>query len=265
MPLTSRQILKLLETPYANGKVLGQIEGMRRSLGNGFSRDGDLLKATAATIPPRTTPVVYDNPLREIGVPRTDPLSPADIAWLQRLPSNPEEISYADARLLSSMAAGMKRSSSDGRLVWSVYEPVRRLHQGRDAHAQLERVRKATPLTVPAGLQELLVQAILRENPDLSPVEASNRAAEWTQAARAKAQLERDHDLDVAQAAADLAAEEFTAEKIAGNPEYERQARQAAGFGHHGARAALWEHEGYEPGQRPAADSSASSAALSHQ
>lgn len=82
-------------------------------------------------------------------------LSAADLAWLQRLPTDPAAISYEDARVLAGMAETLPPGSADKRLLDSIWAPVRQLHDAAQANANPEGTPVNTD-TPPTPTEEVL-------------------------------------------------------------------------------------------------------------
>jgi hypothetical protein len=70
-------------------------------------------------------------------------LTPADIAWIETLPTKPRLMSDEDARELYKLAAGVE-TPSDRRYIDVFWRPVEAFHQERVRRAKLEAEVKAT-------------------------------------------------------------------------------------------------------------------------
>lgn len=135
--------------------------------------------------------------------PSEQALTAAAVVWLSRLPTDPSQISDADAVELYRLSTRVRRGD-DALLVRSLWEPVRAHHERKAAEAALQAARTAANAEVPAVVVDVLAGVLADEAPaGLSPGEA----AVW---ARGRARA----DLAVVQAAAeaDLAARIATAE-----------------------------------------------------
>lgn len=105
------------------------------------------------------------------------PLSPSDLAWIGRLPTDPGKMPYDDAAALAGLSASLAGTphASDARLVESVYAPVRELHDAAAARAALTAAQRPAP-PVPSSALQALTDAIAAEVPTLQPAEALSRA-----------------------------------------------------------------------------------------
>jgi len=105
------------------------------------------------------------------------PLSPSDLAWIGRLPTDPTKMPYDDAAALAGLASSLAgtKHASDARLVESVYAPVRELHDGNAARVALTAAQRPAP-PVPSSALQALTDAIAAEVPTLQPGEALSRA-----------------------------------------------------------------------------------------
>jgi len=85
-------------------------------------------------------------------------LSAADLAWLQRLPSDPVSITFEDARVLAGMSAALPLGSADRRLVDSIWLPVKQLHDTAQAADTVDTPGRnpMTSDTPPTTIDEVL-------------------------------------------------------------------------------------------------------------
>ena len=120
-------------------------------------------------------------------------LNAADLGWLQRLPTEPDKISYEDGRVLAGMVQATKLGSPDRRLVDSIWHPVKQLHDIGQAKANLANADAAAVPTPPATTQDVLAAAIARETPTLTTGEANDRARTQLQQAVEKQSETRLH------------------------------------------------------------------------
>lgn len=193
MPLSS-QIVELATSEPTRGQ-LGRVEALRRALRTG--PNGPRMGGTATTTflddisqRPPWQPVVYTHPeqnaasavrRRQVrddvtGTMRPEPLSATDAVWLQRVPQDPAQVPFDDAIQLARLAASFTdKGSSDGRLVWSVWEPVKHVHDTAAAEADLRAAERPYP-PVPPSVHEALQDAIAAEVPQLRPDEVRLRA-----------------------------------------------------------------------------------------
>lgn len=110
-------------------------------------------------------------------------LSAADVAWIQRLPVEPDEVSFDDAVELAKLAASVDTDSPDRRLVDSVWLPVKRVHDRRRAEADLAAAQRPVP-ALPAEAAPAVTDLIRLEVPALSPLESAQRARDQLEEAR---------------------------------------------------------------------------------
>jgi hypothetical protein len=107
-------------------------------------------------------------------VPRP-PLTAAELAWLQRLPSDPSQVTFDDAQRLLQMMFEVS-DPADVPLVRSIATPVRDYHDRQQARVDLEAAQRPRP-QVPAEALPALADAIAAEHPELLPTEAVGRAS----------------------------------------------------------------------------------------
>ncbi len=105
------------------------------------------------------------------------PLSPSDLAWINRLPTDPAQVSYTDASQLAGLASSLSgtQHASDARLVDSVWKPVQEVHDAAAARVALTAAQRPAP-PVPSSALQALTDAIATEVPTLQPTEALSRA-----------------------------------------------------------------------------------------
>jgi hypothetical protein len=124
------------------------------------------------------------NPARVVEVPASVerlPLSPADIAWIDRLPKEPTEISAEDLRTLTTLA-GRAASEGDRRLLETILGPIRAHHDRLERRSRLEdTIAKASRPHQRNGDVEGLAISVLaerlhQETPELTEGEAEARA-----------------------------------------------------------------------------------------
>jgi hypothetical protein len=216
MPLSSKQILDLIP-PKPKAGLAGQLEGARRfapganHMGQHVltSFERQFLADIEASQSGRVRPENYTHPgtTAHMTIRGDGPLTPTELAWLDRLPRDPAEVSYQDARALAGLAqalggyagingrvSGMRAAGDDGpgpkatsadlRLVRAVWDPVRELHDRKQAEVNLANASASYP-TIPASTEAALADAIHRENGDvLTREEAVTRAARLVRDAR---------------------------------------------------------------------------------
>ncbi len=192
--LTSQQILDVVGAE-PSAALAGKVAFMRRSLRTGMhGKSGpdshhqflaDVAEQSAAAGPPGAT---YQHPADDPRVRAVKPseagLSGSAIAWLSRLPADPAKVSHDDAIQLAGLAAGSaglagglpgSQAASDARLIQSVWEPVREIHDANAARAGLAAAQTSPP-PVPSSAVRALADSIAAEVPDLSASEALGRA-----------------------------------------------------------------------------------------
>ncbi len=119
---------------------------------------------------------------------RTTPLTPAELAWLDRLPRDPSQVSFEDAKTLATLTSSMRGgtgTTADRRLLQSITGPVMEIHDRNAAEVDLRNAQQAQP-PIPASALGALGDAVLAETPDLEPGEALARASKLLQAAADK-------------------------------------------------------------------------------
>lgn len=248
MPLTAKQILDAVRAQPGLDRTRGRLAALKRfsaGAASDFYEQRLLDQLGDVPTPRRDTP--YDNPIAVAGMappsnqpPRT--LSGSDVAWLQRLPSDPAAVSYTDARTVSRLAQQVQPGSGDARLVASVLAPLRRLHDGRAAQVEvrnLERHRSPAPPTGPHGADALLAAAIRRETPDLSEDEALARAHTALRDAIAERDAAHAGAVEAAKARVAAAEKPWNAGDVLKSLHYRALATAAARSGDHDAAAAL--------------------------
>jgi hypothetical protein len=180
--LSSKQILDLVgqePKPALAGRVAQHQRSMRTST-NATSGPASHVKfladmAAQFTSTPRA-PEKYLHPGED---PKAMPdtrwtgLSPAGLAWLQGLPTDPEQVSYDDAVQLAKMAANTSafKDAQSALLVGQKWVPVKEVHDGRAAQAVLTNAQVSAP-SVPSSVMPALTDAIAAETPTLEPDEA---------------------------------------------------------------------------------------------
>lgn len=210
MPMSSADIIRMVTTRVN----LGAVEAARRfgvrggPLGHAGSVPGNRdQEVFLQDLQPQARP--QGRPLhpgaRVTAHPNVTALTPADLVWLQRLPQNPEAVSFADAAAVAQLAASISPvdNRSDSRLVQSIWRPLKAHHDGVQAHADLEAAKKPLP-PVPASTVPALVDALRAELPQHTDDEVLGRAEQvLTQALTAR---ENEHAKRLAQAEAAVAA-----------------------------------------------------------
>jgi len=186
--LSSQQILDVVGAE-PSGLLAGKVAYLRHSLqtrmGGRTGPDshhqflGDVAEQCANVNPNPTAS--YQHPADDHRVRAAKPsdgLSASDLAWINRLPSDPAQVSHDDAIQLAGLAAGLtgvQSNPSDARLISSVWSPVREIHDANAARAALAAAQTSPP-PVPSSAVRALADAIAAETPELTPTEALSRA-----------------------------------------------------------------------------------------
>jgi hypothetical protein len=224
MPLTTKEILQTVAA--RTGMDRGRAMALHRRVVADRTSSGAERRYLAALldVPPLVLRAGYEHPERAArpvmqppgGKPFT--LTAADIAWIVGLPSA-ENVTYADAVQLASLAAQTRIGAADPRsvdpaqraarrLVESKWAPVKAIHDRHAAEAELAAARCQLPAFPRRAALDALNAAIERETTELSDDEGRNRAdVLLDQALRSRAQRWQ-ADLDAAsQRVSELAAE----------------------------------------------------------
>lgn len=199
--LTTTEITNLIATPpsgTSSGK-LAYIAARAKKTSAGTTRKQAAFLEDAKRMHPSTRDTdpqeTYNHPSRTPKDRRRGggPLTPVELAWLQRLPTDPTETTYDDAAALASLHADISRMDhpTDARLVASHWEPVAEFHDTNAATVALTNASQ--PLTpVPHSAHEALAEAVLAENRQLNPAEAAHRAASLLEKAKADRSATKD-------------------------------------------------------------------------
>lgn len=181
--LSTDQISDVVRNLGATGN-LGRTEALRRANRDGLRSDLTMSQqrflAAADQVHRDSTPPRYAHPAEaatfDARARGDKPLTPAELAWLSRLPSDPQDVSFDDARqvfsLLNSVAA-----PDEVRLLRSIADPIREFHDTMQAHADLARTEASAPLAAPQETLPALADAVAAENDQLEPDEAVSRAS----------------------------------------------------------------------------------------
>jgi hypothetical protein len=146
------------------------------------------------------------NPARVVEAPASVerlPLSPADIAWLDRLPEDPTEVSVEDLRIVAAMA-GRAASDGDRRLLETILGPVRAHHDRLERRSQLEdTIAKASwPHQRNKDVEQLAIsvlgERLRQETPELTEAEAEARARQALRERWDRAEGQRQEKLRIA-------------------------------------------------------------------
>ena len=107
----------------------------------------------------------------------SDGLTPSDLAWINRLSTDPAAVPFHDAVSLAGLASGLStfKNPSDVRLVQSVSQPVKEVHDASAARVALAAAQTPVP-NVPSSALSALTDSIAAEVPNLQPTKAVARA-----------------------------------------------------------------------------------------
>lgn len=96
-------------------------------------------------------------------------LTAVELAWLQRLPLDPKQITFDDAVQLASLSASIGRikAPASARLIDSVWQPVKDIHDERVAKARFEHA-KAAPQPMPSSTLDALTDTLAAKHPEVS-------------------------------------------------------------------------------------------------
>jgi hypothetical protein len=128
-------------------------------------------------------------------------LGASEIAWLQRIPTDPNQVSFADATELAKLSSTIDRMKypADGRLIDQAWKPVKEFHDRNAAQVALRNAERPLP-SVPSSALGALAAAILAENDQLRPEEALTRADDALVEAHSTRVQQRDLAIGTAQA-----------------------------------------------------------------
>jgi hypothetical protein len=197
-PLSSEELLDLAGADLTTSAGRGTVIARARFDTPPNSPERRLAEALSAAAPERTeeerrelqrrldsTSVAGPrNPAAVVEAPESVqrvPLSPADIAWLDRLPEDPIEISPEDLRTITAMA-GRAASDGDRRLLETILGPVRAHHDRLERRSRLQdTITKASrshqrSKDVEDLAVSVLAERLHQETPELSGAEAESRA-----------------------------------------------------------------------------------------
>src|SRR4051794_31683887 len=110
---------------------------------------------------PRDAVRMNADDMRRADSGNAEPLSPAELAWLQRLPSDPAAVTFDDATALAGMAERLSPSTqpADARLVHDIWQPIADLHDRRLLKGTVAIASRPLP-QVPSGALDALVEAV---------------------------------------------------------------------------------------------------------
>ena len=197
--LSSRQILDLLAD--RSSMRIGRIRAVRRSA----THLPPAVRAFLDDLETQEAPSheKYTHPADRAGRSShgQKALEPSDLAWIARLPTDPAQVSFADAERVAQLAANVDpvRHPSDRNLVDSVWKPIKEAHDRRAAEVALRNSSRALP-AVPSSALTALGTAIATETPALSDQEALSRAGDALRSHRANQEATRQRAIDQAKA-----------------------------------------------------------------
>jgi hypothetical protein len=176
--IRSQQILDILSKPFtaeARGRSMF-LAGQSRSLANQVTPAQRKFFDELARVQIRPAET-YVHPASGGLVHRKDgPLTPLEVAWLQRLPLDPAQVSFKDAQVLATMAISLAGDTESRRLLDSVWLPVKAIHDRAAAEVALRNAQSAQP-AIPSAAGAL-ADALAAEHPTLRENEAAARAFE---------------------------------------------------------------------------------------
>ncbi|AUZ88529.1 hypothetical protein CVO76_13450 [Arthrobacter agilis] len=119
---------------------------------------------------------------------RVESLSPSDLIWIQRLPTDPAKITFQDATRLAHLSRYLNsvENPSDSNLLQSVWMPVKEYHDRRQAVA-LAHNANLPPANLHLESVHALRDIIRTEMPGISEAAADAEATELMR----KAELRR--------------------------------------------------------------------------
>ena len=190
--LTSTEITKLIASP-PSGLTTGALAHLaQREHGKSTVKAKAFLDDMQAQRPVGTAPTgeQYNHPGRTPKDQRRGggPLTPVEMAWLQRLPADAAHTPYDDATAVAALAADISPMDhpADARLVASHWMPIRDYHDGNAANVTLANARSTPVPSVPSSALPALAEAVTAEHPELSHGESAGRAKAMLDEATAK-------------------------------------------------------------------------------
>lgn len=94
--------------------------------------------------------------------PNKQPLSAADLMWLDRLPRDPAEVTEDQAKELAKISARVEPNTGDARLVETIFGPVRARFQTQATEGAVARQQLVAPPSPPSNAVAVLAEAIAR-------------------------------------------------------------------------------------------------------
>ena len=185
--LTAEDVERLATLDPTSRMVKGQLKAMLARSTDPTDPARPLVEALLA-VPAQDPPAAaYVNPAKVSTPPgaRGDkrPLTPSDIEWLRRLPSDPAKVSPADVTTLARMTQ-QAASMSDLRLLSAHFEPVwahhdvaEQQHERRARRSEAQAAKAARTRMIEQLAVAALTPHVQQEVPGLYPLEARDRAA----------------------------------------------------------------------------------------
>lgn len=201
--LTTKQMTEILTmppSPMRTGKAQAFLRHHLKNPGNPGRPIGAQADYLRALLEQETslTGTKYRHPgFEPVHYVDSDTLAPTDIAWLQRLPTDPAQVSWEDARHIVALVHAVKRTSSDGRLVHAIWDPLKAFHDRRLAETTLKNAQRPVSVSDPSPAPAL-AEAILAATPDLRPEEAMARAKEIIRNTQTELDTHRQQAIDTA-------------------------------------------------------------------
>lgn len=209
MPLTTQEILKLLDGKQMTKGRAGAMLRRSTQAGNYLTADQRAFLESVYEKPYRKADVSQSHPQDEATRAqyrrdKDEDLTAVELAWLQRLPLDPAKISYDDATQLAALAASVKvtKTPASARLVQSVWQPVKQLHDERIAKARVDHVRSGLD-ALPASTVGAIAEALTEQHPGVSKNALMHDARDIV--SDFEAQRARDHQRAVERADQQLA------------------------------------------------------------
>ncbi len=206
--LASHHILDLVGKLDRPAAMPGRVEALRRAnktpMGGTTlsSNQTRFLTEVLGTAANTARPEQYNHPATTASLvaPRDTPLTAAELAWLDRLPRDPGQVSHQDAQTLASLVQSMRgtATAADRRLLRSIFDPVREMHDHNQAETEMRNAQQQQP-PIPSSALGALADAIHTETPELEPDEALARASKLLREASDKRANKRSLAIGAAQ------------------------------------------------------------------
>lgn len=205
--MTRRQVIDLLGAPtrVLKGRALGVLNPYPTGRSNLTPAQAkfvqEVTKSDAKLTPIAPHPedrAALDGYRRKPG----EELTAVELAWLQRLPLEPEKVTFDDAVQLAALDHSIREATNpaSARLIRSIWEPVKDLHDIARAEAKLRRA-KAEPNAIPSSAFDALVDALKSEYPDASEAMLEAEAREILGRLRIKRADDRAREIERATSA----------------------------------------------------------------